>query len=130
MLKKLVIIQVMISLLQITFQQFAYADSSKIVLRIEVVSSKGVQHQWSLKCEPLGGNHPAKLKACRYLLTSKGKSAIFFEEKDSCTMLYGGSATARIIGRFEKRKVDVHLDRSDGCRIKSWNDLIYLLRFR
>jgi hypothetical protein len=129
-LKKLAIIQVIISLLQIASLQFSYADSSKIFLRIEVISSKGVQHQWSLKCEPLGGNHPAKLKACRFLLTNKGKSAIFFEEKDNCAMMYGGSATATIKGRFENRKIDIHLDRSDGCRIKSWNDLIYLLRFR
>ena len=130
MLKRFVIIQIVISLLQIAFLQSTFADSSKIFLRIEVVSSKSVQHQWSLKCEPLGGNHPAKLKACRFLLTNKGKSAIFFEEKDNCTMLYGGSATAIIKGRYENRKVDIHLDRSDGCGVDSWNHLINLLRFR
>ena len=130
MLKKFTIVQIVISLLQIAFLQFTHADSSKIFLRIEVVSSKGVQHNWSLKCEPLGGNHPGKLKACRFLLTSKGKSAVFFEEIDNCNMLYGGSATATIKGRYENRKVDLHLDRSDGCGVASWNRLINVLRFQ
>lgn len=128
MLKKVIILPVLISLLQMPFLQNSYADSSKIFLRIEVISSKGIQKQWSLKCGPLGGSHPNKLKACSFLSTTKGKSALFLKDGENCTQIYGGSASATIKGRYEKKKIDLTIDRSDGCKIQSWDRLIQILR--
>jgi len=114
--------------LQIAGTHNAQAAPSKIFLKIEVISSKGVQKQWSLTCGPTGGNHPNKVKACKFLGSNKGRSALFFEDGENCTQIYGGSASATIKGRYQDKKVTLILDRSDGCGIGSWDGLIQILR--
>jgi hypothetical protein len=42
-------------------------------------------------------------------------------------MEYGGPATARITGTWAGRPVDGRYDRSNGCQIARWNDLVPLL---
>ena len=112
------------------FLQNSFADSSKVFLRIEVVSSKGIQKQWSLACGPTGGNHPNKIKACKFLNSSKGKLALFVENEENCTQIYGGSASATIKGRYQDKKVELILDRSDGCGVAAWDRLIQILRLK
>jgi hypothetical protein len=114
--------------LQIAGTHIAQAAQSKIFLKIEVISSKGVQKQWSLTCGPTGGNHPNKVKVCKFLSSNKGKLALFVESREDCTQIYGGSASATIKGRYQDKKVELILDRSDGCGIESWDRLIQILR--
>ncbi len=44
-----------------------------------------------------------------------------------CTEAYGGPQRARITGTIGHRRVDVTIDRSDGCGIDDWNRLRRLL---
>jgi hypothetical protein len=108
----------------------AYAEPSKIFLRLEVTSSKQVEKIWTLKCAPNGGNHPIKGQACNFLLSNAGKKAIFPQRAENCTQIFGGSATATITGRYQDSRIKLDLDRRDGCGINSWDQLIKILRVK
>lgn len=41
-----------------------------------------------------------------------------------CTEEYGGPDVARIIGTIDDRSVDANLDRTNGCGISDWDDLL------
>ncbi|RST12218.1 hypothetical protein EF908_38505, partial [Streptomyces sp. WAC04770] len=43
------------------------------------------------------------------------------------TMIYGGDASARIVGTWEGRRVDTTVTRGDGCEIARWNNLVPVL---
>jgi hypothetical protein len=104
------------------------ADTNKTSLRLEIISSKGAKKNWTLKCAPTGGSHPNKIKACNFLLSKNGEKALFSKKSESCTQIFGGSATASIIGRYESRQIKLLLDRRDGCSIETWNKLMLVLR--
>jgi hypothetical protein len=107
-----------------------YAAPSKIFLRLEVISSNNVEKKWTLKCGPTGGNHPYKNQACKFLLSSAGKKALFPQRAETCTQIFGGSATATITGRYRDAALKLDLDRRDGCGINSWDQLIKILRVK
>ena len=60
-------------------------------------------------------------KACVYLKENSGE---MFKELDSdlaCAQIYGGPERAEIKGRWGKRKVDITLNRSNGCEMERWD---------
>jgi hypothetical protein len=83
-----------------------------------------------LRCHPGGGTHPRALEACGALdrRTIWGRDPFApVPPRSLCTMQYGGPATARITGVWAGHPVDARYDRSDGCQIARWNDLVPLL---
>jgi hypothetical protein len=81
-------------------------------------------------CHPAGGSHPDAADACRALdeRTRWGRDLFAPEAPgDTCTMLYGGPATARVTGSWAGRPVDAAYDRSDGCAIERWDRMVPLL---
>ena len=128
MLQKSKISAVVISALLLSSFQDANADVSRIFLRIDVTYSNDKTKKWTLKCGPTGGNHPYRQKACNFLLSKQGKSALFPKQVEACTKIFGGPAVASINGRFENTRIMLNLDRKDGCSIKIWDGLIQILR--
>lgn len=119
---------VVVSALLLSSFQDANADVSKIFLRIDVTYSNDKTKKWTLKCGPTGGNHPYRQKSCNFLLSKRGKSALFPKQVEACTKIFGGTAIAAINGRFENTQINLNLDRKDGCGIKIWDGLIQILR--
>ncbi|MEU8591146.1 SSI family serine proteinase inhibitor [Streptomyces sp. NPDC048664] len=83
-----------------------------------------------LRCHPGSGSHPSPTRACRALdqRTVWGRDPFAsVPPRSMCTMEYGGPATARVTGTWAGRPVDARYDRSNGCQIARWNDLVPLL---
>jgi Subtilisin inhibitor-like len=86
----------------------------------------GPSKRWTLRCDPLGGTHPARAAACRRL----DALASPFEPipKDAvCTQIYGGPAVAVVTGEYRGKRIWARFRRRDGCEIARWKRLRPLL---
>lgn len=83
-----------------------------------------------LRCHPGSGSHPDPARACRALdlRTVWGRDPFAkVPPRSLCTMEYGGPATARVTGIWAGRPVDARYNRSNGCQIARWDNLVPLL---
>ncbi|WP_191875095.1 SSI family serine proteinase inhibitor [Streptomyces filipinensis] len=93
-------------------------------------AGSGRDGTYELSCHPAGGSHPDAAEACRVLdeHTRWGKDLFApVAPGTTCTMLYGGPATARVTGTWAGRRVAAGYDRSNGCEIGRWDGLVPLL---
>ncbi|UNZ18498.1 SSI family serine proteinase inhibitor [Streptomyces sp. 891-h] len=82
---------------------------------------------YTLRCHPSGGRHASPDRACAALdrATSKGRDPFKPVPKGAtCTMIYGGPATAHVTGTWRGRKIDAHFKRTNGCEVARWNSLV------
>ncbi|MGW2742831.1 SSI family serine proteinase inhibitor [Streptomyces sp. NPDC001450] len=85
---------------------------------------------YEVSCHPGAGNHPDVAGACRVLDSNTRWGQDTFApvaSGSSCTMLYGGPATAHVTGTWAGRPVDASYDRGDGCEIGRWDRMVPLL---
>ncbi|KOV94127.1 SSI family serine proteinase inhibitor [Streptomyces sp. NRRL B-3648] len=85
---------------------------------------------YEVSCHPAAGRHPDAAGACRLLdeHTRWGRDPFApVPPGTTCTMLYGGPATARVTGIWAGRPVDASYDRSNGCEIGRWDRMVPLL---
>ncbi|WP_225824147.1 SSI family serine proteinase inhibitor [Streptomyces naphthomycinicus] len=85
---------------------------------------------YEIRCHPAAGRHPDADGACRTLdaRTRWGRDPFApVAPGTTCTMLYGGPATARVTGTWAGRPVDASYDRGDGCAIGRWDRMVPLL---
>ncbi|WP_369390416.1 SSI family serine proteinase inhibitor [Streptomyces sp. CG1] len=83
-----------------------------------------------LFCHPAGGSHPDAAQACRTLDKDTRWGQDLFAPVapgTTCTMLYGGPATAHVTGTWAGRSIDATYDRSNGCEIGRWDRMVPLL---
>ncbi|MFD4538711.1 SSI family serine proteinase inhibitor [Streptomyces bauhiniae] len=83
-----------------------------------------------LFCHPEAGDHSDPAAACRLLdeNTRWGRDAFAAVPPDSiCTMIDGGTATARVTGYWAGRPVDAEFSRRNGCEIARWDRLVPFL---
>ncbi|MFJ5103699.1 SSI family serine proteinase inhibitor [Streptomyces sp. NPDC088554] len=81
---------------------------------------------YTLKCSPVGGSHPSAGAACARLAELGGGGRDPFAPVAGgslCTMQYGGTATARITGTWQGKRVNAVFDRKNGCEISRWRAL-------
>ena len=89
-------------------------------------SDAGGQVRWTLRCGPVGGTHPNRVRACARL--SRLSNPFRPVPKDmACTQIYGGPEQALVTGTFRGRKVTARFNRTDGCQIERWNRIAVLL---
>ncbi len=77
-----------------------------------------------------GGGHPQADEACARLDAMAGEGREPFAPVPAdmlCTMQYGGPETAHITGTWRGQPVDASFDRSNGCEIGRWNQLVPVL---
>ena len=99
------------------------SPSPATALQVEVVASPGAAvRQWTLTCEPTGGDHPTADRACRQLAQEQAPFAPLDPDR-ACTELYGGPETAVVRGTHAGQPVSLELARTDGCRIAQWDAL-------
>ncbi len=92
--------------------------------------NRQLDREYRLECDPAGGDHPQRERACARLdqLAAEGKDPFApVSQRQICTMQHGGPATARITGIWRGHKVDATFRRTDGCEISRWDELEPLL---
>ncbi|MFC9926668.1 SSI family serine proteinase inhibitor [Streptomyces sp. NPDC127190] len=85
---------------------------------------------YELSCHPSAGRHPDPAGACRVLdeNTRWGRDPFApVAPGSTCTMLYGGPATAHVTGTWAGRPVDAVYDRGNGCEAGRWDRMVPLL---
>ncbi|MEW2075112.1 SSI family serine proteinase inhibitor [Streptomyces sp. NPDC013433] len=90
----------------------------------------GADGTYEVRCRPSGGSHPDPAGACAAVErnTRWGRDAFAPAPRDTvCTLQYGGPATARVTGTWAGRPVDATYDRTNGCEIARWDQLVPLL---
>jgi hypothetical protein len=104
----------------------AAAGPQRSRLIITVDSGPGLSQTWTLRCDPVGGSHPRRGKACAFL---EGLARPFapLPPDLACTMVYGGPERARVTGHWHGRLVDVSFARTNGCEIARWQQYQVLL---
>ena len=85
------------------------------------------QRVWTLRCDPPGGTHPARAKACRGLARVGWQAFQPVPPDTACTEIYGGPQTAVVTGVVAGRHVWTRLRRENGCEIARWDRLAFLL---
>ena len=89
---------------------------------------KGSPKTARVVCDPQSGNLPDIAAACTTLASKPGRAALEPVPIDRmCTELFGGPATARIVGTVDGEAVDARLSRVNGCEIERWHALAALL---
>lgn len=92
-----------------------------VVVRID--AGDGSWTKTTLRCDPTGGTHPKRARACLSLLAA-GRGALAPVPADRmCTQQYGGPERARITGLWRGKQVDARFNRTDGCEIARWDRL-------
>lgn len=108
------------------------AARTRLTVTVERSGVAGADGTFELTCGPTGGDHPERQGACDRLAevgaTRAGRELFrAAPEGTMCTMIYGGDASARIVGSWEGRPVDTTVTRGDGCEIARWNNLVPVL---
>lgn len=83
--------------------------------------------EWTLTCDPDGGDHPRPEDACRGLAAATPDAFAPVPADMMCTQQYGGPQTATIEGTWRGESVDATYDRTDGCEIARWDALATVL---
>lgn len=104
--------------------------TSSTTLRItydEDSTRSGPRITWTVRCDPLGGDHPRRAAVCRSL-ARLGWSAFRPVPRDmACAEIYGGPQVAVVTGHVDGRRVWARLSRIDGCQIERWGRITALL---
>lgn len=108
------------------------AARTRLTVTVERSGVAGADGTFELTCGPTGGTHPQRQAACDRLAevgATRAGQELFraAPEGTMCTMIYGGDASARIVGTWEGRAVDTTVTRGDGCEIARWNNLVPVL---
>jgi len=88
--------------------------------------SDGEPQEYTLVCDPPGGDHPDPDAACAALAeaTAGETGALDPVPPDlACTEIYGGDQTAVIEGMLDGEPVRAELSRINGCEIARWDAL-------
>jgi hypothetical protein len=112
-------------------------DTGDIALTIEVVSEGAPLRDATLVCGSAGvegtgylADPAAARAACDLLTADPNVVTRLVQGRDPgrmCTQQYGGPEVARVTGTIDGRRVDVEIDRTDGCGIAEWSALTALL---
>jgi len=80
---------------------------------------------WTLDCNPLGGTHPNRTRACAFL---DGLPDAFSTKPTGlmCTMIYSGPEQAHVVGTWKGTAVDANFARNDGCATAKWAEYLPL----
>ena len=79
---------------------------------------------WTLRCAPPRGSLPRPGRACLEL--ARGGARLFapLPPNSVCTEIYGGADVAQITGAIGDQTVDTTIDRTNGCGINDWDEVL------
>ncbi|WP_432092193.1 SSI family serine proteinase inhibitor [Streptomyces sp. bgisy100] len=108
----------------------APAGEDRLTVTVDGGGDRALDGLYSLDCHPAGGTHRDPQLACDRLdeVTRWGADPFApVSPRANCTMIHGGTATARVTGTWAGRPVDATFNRTNGCEIARWNRLVPLL---
>jgi hypothetical protein len=96
------------------------------MLTVTVKWAPGLADTWTLQCDPVGGTHPNRIRACAFL---DSRDAPFADPPNgmACTMIFSGPERAHVVGQWMGEPVDSRFDRTDGCATERWRTYRALL---
>lgn len=97
----------------------AAAATGPSELTVTIQWGPGAKDTWSLRCDPVGGTHPNRVRACAFL-DSLARPFSALPTGMACTMIYSGPERAHVVGQWRGRKVDTTFARNDGCATARW----------
>ena len=83
--------------------------------------------EWTLTCDPVGGDHPDPDAACDTLADLDPETFDPVPPDAMCTMIFGGPQTAMVTGRWNGDPVDSEFSRENGCEIARWDAAVAVL---
>jgi hypothetical protein len=75
----------------------------------------------TLRCNPVGGDHPRRSAACRELARLGTLTLRPVPPGTACTEIFGGPQVAYVTGTVGGKRVWARLRRDNGCEIDRWN---------
>ncbi|MFD7526131.1 MULTISPECIES: SSI family serine proteinase inhibitor [unclassified Streptomyces] len=103
---------------------------TRLTITVSDTGDPAAEGSFELRCAPAGGSHPVAEQACGRLEELAGGSKDPFAPVPAdalCTLQFGGPATARVTGTWQGRHIDSSFNRTNGCEISRWNNLIPVL---
>ena len=76
---------------------------------------------WTLRCDPVGGNHPRRTRACAELRRLGIATLRRVPDDRACAEIFGGPQMAIVSGIVGGRWVWARLRRDDACQIERWD---------
>jgi hypothetical protein len=76
--------------------------------------------RWTLECNPVGGTHPNRARACATLARLGDQAFAPIPRDVVCTQIYGGPQDAIVTGTYRDRMIWARFRRRDGCEIGRW----------
>jgi len=101
--------------------QSSRAAAAELTVTVWPSGPDGPARRHHVACERLGEGTPA----CRGLSQARLRPV---PSNVACTEIYGGPATARVLGTLSGEHVDARFDRTNGCEIARWERNAALLR--
>ncbi|MCW2955686.1 MAG: putative lipoprotein [Thermoleophilia bacterium] len=84
----------------------------------------------TLGCPTAEGAVPREVAACEWLATDAARTVLVppasSDDRQACTMIYGGPETADVTGTLDGTKVAAKLGRQNGCEISRWEQALVL----
>lgn len=104
------------------------ASATALRIRYDEDSTRpGRVTTWTLRCDPVGGDHPRRAAVCRTLARVGWRAFLPVPRDTACAELYGGPQVALVTGLVDGRRVWARLSRVDGCQIERWGRVAGLL---
>ena len=104
-------------------------SATTLTITVDPGGGEDVQ-QYSLTCDPSGGDHPDPDGACSALADAADAEPNPLDPVPAdvaCTEIYGGDQTAVVEGTLAGEPVRAELSRTNGCEIDRWDALVALL---
>jgi Subtilisin inhibitor-like len=77
--------------------------------------------RWTLRCNPVGGTLPNRVRACTRLSRLPLSSFAQVPKDAICTQIYGGPQKAVVKGTIGTVRIWSSFRRRNGCEIERWN---------
>lgn len=81
----------------------------------------GTYERWTLRCSPVGGTLPNRIRACSRLSRLPLASFAQVPKDVVCTQIYGGPQKAVVKGSIGSARIWSSFRRRNGCEIERWN---------
>lgn len=100
--------------------QAAVATQGRTSLIVSVDLGVGQIERWTLTCDPTGGTHPNRARACALLAADGAQLMSNRPTGLMCSMVYGGPERATVSGLLDGQRVRKQFARTDGCQTALW----------
>ena len=96
--------------------------ATSLTITVMPNGTEAASTEYTLECDPPGGNHPLSEDACA-ALDAHPEALDPVPPDTACTMIFGGPEQATIVGTYKGEDVNAQFSRTNGCEIERWDAL-------